>query len=340
MIKSELTLCICVRDGEKHIDRCLSSIYQEIAHSDIHLIVVNHLSKDGTPGKLKAWEEKFSGQMKVISFEGEGLAAARNCAWKSVETPWFGFIDIDCKMIPGWIQGVGQMMKAYQDDENLGGFGGSNWVPPYEKLLYQAYAIFLSTYVGGHNSILNRPVEKSLIVDHLPTLNVVYRKKALEKVEGFDPTFTRVGEDMDLSYRLIEAGYELRSNPNMVVEHALRPSLAGWLENMFLYGRGRCFFIKHHLGSLHLKYLVPSAVVSWYGLAFVYKLIEISNFTFELTIALHFLGIALGILPQTLKRKKGFLVWIAASWIVLATHLCYGLGFLREIVGSKKKFVN
>ncbi len=47
-----------------------------------------------------------------------------------------------------------------------------------------------------------------------------FRREVLLKVNGFDPYFPiNAGEDLDLGYRLVRAGYQLRYNPAAIVYH-------------------------------------------------------------------------------------------------------------------------
>jgi GT2 family glycosyltransferase len=213
-------------------------------------------------------------------------------------------------------------------------------VPRDGSLLYRAYALLLSTYVGGHDSILNRTLDEHRRVDHCPTLNVVYRRSALERVGGFDPAYTRLGEDLELSRRLVCAGYTLWANPNMAVEHALRPTLRSWLRNMFLYGRGRCFHLKRHPSELHPKFLAPAAVVVAYTAAMLWDLwAGIFPRCLGIVAGLHLLGIAALLAGAARRQQAGWTTWIAATAIVWLTHLTYGIGLLVELPRRRDRFV-
>lgn len=334
----ELTVCVCVRDGAEHVDRCLQALVSETSAFDASILVVDHASTDRTPELLASWEAECE-RLSVMRFEGEGLAAVRDFAWRQSRTPWVAFVDVDCEVQPGWGNAVLESLRTYSPDPRCGGFGGANRVPQDGGLLYRAYALLLATYVGGHDSILNRTVDRHRRVDHCPTLNVTYRRSALEDAGGFDPAYTRLGEDLEMSRRLVQAGYTLWANPNMVVAHALRPTLRSWLRNMFLYGRGRCFHIKRHPSELHAKFLAPAAVVLAYVTAALWDIHSggVPRWL-AITAAVHLSSIAVLLAGEARRQGAQIVTWLTATGLVWLTHLVYGAGLLAELPRRRNRF--
>ncbi len=333
----ELTVCVCVRDGADHVDRCLRALIAETAPLETPLVVIDHLSRDATPHRLAVWARDCS-RLRVLRFDGDGLAAARDFAWRQSETPWVGFVDIDCEAQPGWAQAAQDAIRVHAPDQRCGAFGGTNRVPA-GSLLYGAYAVLLATYVGGHDSILNRPISQRRQIDHCPTLNVVYRRAALEKINGFDPIYTRYCEDEDTSRRLIEAGYTLWADPGMTVAHALPPTLRGWIGKMFLYGRGRSFYLKRNPSAFHPKFLAPAAVVLAYAAAALWTGGPGGPLLRVALLALAHIGSAAVLLSGEARRQgAGLIVWVAAAVVVWLTHLSYGAGLLYELPRRRDQF--
>ncbi|MBI3784754.1 MAG: glycosyltransferase [Deltaproteobacteria bacterium] len=336
----ELTVCICVRDGAAYVDKCLQALVDETAPFRTPIVVVDHASRDHTPQLLARWASEQGERLSVLRFEGDGLAAARDFAWRQSRTPWVAFVDIDCVVQPGWAAAVSEALKVCSADRHCGAFGGTNRVPQDGRLLYRAYAVLLPTYVGGHDSILNRPLTVRMPVAHCPTLNVVYRRSALEDVGGFDQAYTRVCEDLEVSRRLIGKGYTLWVNPNMVVDHALRPTLRSWLRNMFLYGRGNCFHMKRHPEAFHPKFLAPAAVVLAYLSASVWCVAGGGAWLpLALLAGVHLAAIALLLFGEARRQGQGAVVWLAASLVVWFTHLSFGAGLLFELPRRRDRFV-
>jgi len=334
----DLTICICVRNGERHVDRCFSSLVRETEGSGVVIHVVDHLSTDRTPELLKTWENGpgRDGRIKLFKCAAVGIAAARDFAWRTATTEWIGFVDIDADVREGWLKDIAASAEALRDDAKCAAFGGRNHVPESSgPAIYRAYSIALGSYVGGHGSVLNRPVTSRVAVDHIPTLNVVYRRKALEDVGGFDPVFERVAEDIDLSFRLRRAGYTLLAVPGMALEHHMRYNPVAWARNMYLYGRGRMMWMLRHHGAFKAKFVVAPVIAFIYAIALIHDLFTGAPARALVTLLfLHFVAALAGIFPSALRggreRPVRLLDFIAAGLVVVVTHISYGAGALRQ----------
>lgn len=337
----DLTVCVCVRDGAVYVDRCLRALVAETAPFETPIIVVDHGSQDRTPELLERWVREHPDRVHVVRFDGEGLAAARDFAWRQSRTTWVAFVDIDCAVQPGWAAAARDALALYGPDLRCGAFAGTNRVAQDGRLLFRACSVLLATYVGGHDSILNRTIRKRRQINHCPTLNVVYRRVALEESGGFDPSYTRVSEDNEVSRRLLANGYTLWAEPGLVVDHVPRPTLLAWVRNVFLYGRGRSFHIKRHPADLHVKFLAPAAVVLAYvAVALWSLLVDESTRTLVILTAAHLVSLAVLLGPEARRQGSGIRVWLAAIVVVWLTHLAYGAGFLFELPRRHDKFVH
>jgi mycofactocin system glycosyltransferase len=79
----------------------------------------------------------------------------------------------------------------------------------------------------------------------LPSACLVGRTDVLRGVGGFDDRM-RVGEDVDLVWRLVTRGAIVRYDPTSVAQHDTRPTVRGWLGRKFVYGTGGAALAKRH----------------------------------------------------------------------------------------------
>jgi glycosyltransferase involved in cell wall biosynthesis len=316
----DLTVCVCVRDGATYVDRCLQALVAETAPSGTPIVVVDHGSRDRTPELLERWVREHPQRLRVVRFDGEGLGAARDFAWRQSQTAWVAFVDIDCAVQPGWASAACEALGIHGPDARCGAFGGTNRVAQDGRLLFRACSVLLATYVGGHDSILNRTIRERRQINHCPTLNVVYRRTALEAIGGFDPAYTRVSEDNEVSRRLLANGYELWAEPGLVVDHVPRPTLLAWVRNVFLYGRGRSFHLKRRPGELHVKFLAPAAVVLAYvAVALWDLLVNDSTRMLAILAGVHLVSLAFLLAAENRRQGGGIRVWLAATVVVWLT---------------------
>ena len=90
-------------------------------------------------------------------------------------------------------------------------------------------------------------VRPGAAVAWLPSACLVGRTEAL--ADGFDPEL-RVGEDVDLVWRLVERGGRVRYDPDVRAHHDARPTLTSWLYRKAFYGSGGAALAARHGNQL------------------------------------------------------------------------------------------
>src|SRR5262249_40639034 len=70
----------------------------------------------------------------------------------------------------------------------------------------------------------------------LPGVNISYKRQMVEKVGLQDETLFR-GEDVDYNWRVQKLGYKVYFDPQIKVHHHHRPTLKGFLNQHYMYGR-------------------------------------------------------------------------------------------------------
>jgi hypothetical protein len=134
------------------------------------------------------------------------------------------FCDDDCMPDPHWLR----HLVAALLDGRAAGVGGPN-VPPPDTLLAES----VGHAPGGPMHVLVSDVE----AEHIPGCNMAFRRAALAQVGGFDARFRVAGDDVDLCWRIQEAGGTLAFSPGALVWHRARRSVAAYLRQQAGYGR-------------------------------------------------------------------------------------------------------
>jgi GT2 family glycosyltransferase len=104
-----------------------------------------------------------------------------------------------------------------------------------------------------------------------PTANISFRRDAFLEIGGFDPAFSRPGgEDVDLGFRLSNAGWRIYCNPKALVYHSKETWSSFWqvYERFLRYGAADALLIKKHASRtitdfpMSMQYTVLLIVVS------------------------------------------------------------------------------
>lgn len=228
-----ITVVIPVRDRAELLDRCLSALGG--AHP---VIVVDDGSVD--PHFVADVVARHPATLLHRSVSG-GPATARNLGVGAVTSDLVAFLDSDCVPEGDWIDrlaghlldplvaAVAPRIVAWTRPTPAGRFAASH----------------------GGLDLGDRParVVPATRTSYLPTAALIARRAALLQVardgEVFDPTL-RYGEDVDLIWRLHEAGWRVRYDPSVRVRHQEPETWRGLFVRRFHYGTSAAPLARRH----------------------------------------------------------------------------------------------
>lgn len=180
------------------------------------------------------------GARVLVHEHNKGPAAARNTGMNAVDTSFVAFVDSDCEVGDRWLQ---SLLGHFQDP-------AVGMVAP--RIVADSRS---GTAIGRYErmrSALDMGATPELVtpggrLSYVPSAALVARREAM--VGGFDETM-RVGEDVDLVWRMVDAGWKVRYDPNVVVHHRVRESLKDFVGRRFAYGTSAPVLAARHPGTL------------------------------------------------------------------------------------------
>jgi mycofactocin system glycosyltransferase len=206
-------------------------------HPGVRTIVVDDGS---TPALELPGDTPVSVTLTRIA-QNAGPATARNVGLESVTTPLVAFVDADVVVSDGWLDAL---LPHFADPRvalvapRVRGEAGATTIARYEQ---QHSPLDL----GDHPA----RIAAGTRVSYVPAAALLCRTDVMRSVGGFD-TAMRVGEDVDLVWRLTELGHRCRYEPSSVVEHRPRSSWSALLEQRMGYGRSAAPLARRHPGAL------------------------------------------------------------------------------------------
>lgn len=257
------------------LERCLASL----ATTGLPVIVVDDASPKADAARIRAIAEAHGARLIVHERNG-GPGAARSTGFAASDAPFVAFIDADAIAAPDWVA----RLRPVFDDALVGAVAprvrpdvrGTSMIELYEET----------------RSELDMGAEPSRVVygvpvGWLPSASVIVRRAAVTN-PPFEPGL-RVGEDVDLFWRMDEAGWTVRYAPDVVNYHEVRTSLREFSARRAMYGGSAA-----ELEQRHPRRLIP-ARPSLSGLAVLAAL------------ALRRPGIAAGVAAYELARQRKIL---------------------------------
>lgn len=170
-----------------------------------------------------------------------GPAAARNTGVAATSSPVVAFLDADCRAHPGWLE---RLLPLF-DDARVGAVA-PRVVPrtAQDTLLARHERTRSALDMGPHRAL----VRYGAALGFLPSAALLVRREALTGA-GFDERL-RLGEDVDLVWRLTEAGWQVRYEPGVVVHHEMRATYRDWAVRRYEYGTSAADLDRRHPGRL------------------------------------------------------------------------------------------
>jgi hypothetical protein len=153
---------------------------------------------------------------------------------------------------PDYVRAAVETMEETGAD-NVGGIMAAEGVTPFE----QAVARAMTSRIGVGNARFHTGGEAGEVETvYLGT----FRRSALERVGGYDETFTRA-QDWEMNHRIRQTGGRIFFTPRMRVTYRPRPNLRALAKQYFHTGRWRRVVGREHQGTLNLRYLAPPIAV-------------------------------------------------------------------------------
>jgi mycofactocin system glycosyltransferase len=241
----ELTVVVPVRDRAEQLDRCLAAL------SPLRIVVVD----DASTGAHAIREVAARHGATLLRLERNvGPAGARNHGLAHVTTPLVALVDSD--VVVGSADLLGLARHCADPAVALVGprvIGAPRAVRPRWFERYDAAASSLDLGRRGGQ------VRPGSAIGWLPSACLVGRVALLGP--GFDPTL-RVGEDVDLVWRLAAAGWAVRYDPSITALHDVRPTVRSWLARKFVYGTGGADLAARHGADVAPAVLSPVMAIA------------------------------------------------------------------------------
>lgn len=226
MSQEQVTLVIPGRNCARTIRPCLEALLPLLSQGRLaEIIFVNDGSTDNTEQIVQQYP------VRCLKGEGRGPGAARNIGWRAAQTPLIWFVDSDCVAEPQALD----LLLEQMEDPRVGGVGGnySNGLPDH----------LLACLI--HEEIVARHDKMPREVGYLATFNVIYRRRVLQTLDGFDESL-RTAEDADFAFRVRKAGYRLRFERLSRVAHFHPTQLYGYLRTQARHGFYRMMLYRRH----------------------------------------------------------------------------------------------
>lgn len=225
--KPRVSVVVCSYNGGTTLEQCLNSLLA-LDYPDYEIIVVDDGSTDNTRSLLARFPS-----VRAIHQTNQGLSVARNVGLKAATGAIIAYTDSDCFADPDWLTHlVCQLQRS-----GAAAVGGPNLTPEDGRR-----AACVAAAPGQPTHVL----ESDQVAEHIPGCNMAFRREALLAANGFDPVYRKAGDDVDLCWRLQQAGHWITFAPGAFVWHHRRQTPRSYLRQQAGYGEAEALLCFKH----------------------------------------------------------------------------------------------
>ncbi|MGO9268030.1 MAG: glycosyltransferase [Candidatus Binataceae bacterium] len=248
-----VSVVICAYNAERTMRDCLESL-RKLDYPNYEVVIVDDGSRDST-AQISADFPEF----RLIRQPNKGLSVARNVGAHAANGEIVAYTDSDCVVDPHWLT----LMVRAMAENAFDGCGGPNYAP--HETGWVEGCVAASPGAPCHVLVGDDRAE------HLAGCNMIFRKAALLELGGFDPQFTAAGDDVDICWRMLDAGFTLGFCPSAFVWHFRRNTVKAYYGQQRGYGKAEAMLFPKYperfnaLGQIRWRGTIPGIARTYPG---------------------------------------------------------------------------
>ncbi len=260
----KLSVIIVNYNVKYFLEQCLNSVYKAIQNLSVEVIVVDNNSVDSSCSMIR---EKFPGVMLIANKENVGFSKANNQALSQARGEYVLLLNPDTVVQEDTFVKCIEFMDNHPEAGALGVKmidGKGRFLPESKRALptpwIAFYKIFGLSRLFPRSKKFGRYHLTYLDADEIHEVEILsgafmfIRKKVLDEIGYLDETFFMYGEDIDLSFRIIKAGYKNYYFPETSIIHYKGESTKkGSLNYVMVFYQAMIIFAQKHFAN-HSSY--------------------------------------------------------------------------------------
>jgi glycosyltransferase involved in cell wall biosynthesis len=312
-LKLSFSIIIPVYNRPIEIGELLESLTKQDFSDDFEVLII----EDGSTQKSDLIAENYKTQLNLKYFfkENTGAGASRNFGMQNASGNYYIILDSDVIVPKQYLSEVKNGLERI----GTAAFGGpdaahASFTPLQKAINYSMTSVLTTGGIRGKKQAVGKFQPRSF--------NFGLSKIAFEKTQGFSKM--KNGEDIDLTFRLWENGFETQLIENAFVYHKRRSSLKQFFKQTHGFGTARPILNKKYPKTAKLTYWFPSLFIIGFDISIVLAILGFNQLLYFY--GFYFFLIFLDSLFQNKNGQVAFLSIITSC----TQFLGYGLGFLKS----------
>lgn len=260
----KLSIVIVNYNVRYFLEQCLHSVLKATEGMESEIFVVDNNSVDGS---VRMVREKFPEVILIDNKDNKGFSRANNQAIRKAKGEYVLLLNPDTLVEDDTLRKSVEFMDNHPDAGGLGVKmldGKGKFLPESKRGLPTPSVAFFKVF--GFSSLFPKSklfgryhlgfLDKDKVhqVDILSGAFMMLRKSVLEKTGLLDETFFMYGEDIDLSYRITQAGYKNYYYPEARIIHYKGESTKkSSINYVFMFYNAMIIFAKKHYSQKNAR---------------------------------------------------------------------------------------
>lgn len=313
LLEFRFSIIVPVYNRPQEIKELLESIAFLDFPDGFEVVIV----EDGSPNNAKDIVASFAKKLNIKYFykENTGAGQSRNFGMSNASGNYFVILDSDCLLPKDYLSVVKERLTHNYTDAYGGPDANHPTFSNIQRAIGYAMTSFLTT--GGLRGSKNL---KSKF--QLRSFNMGISKAAFKKTGGFSPM--NYGEDIDLTFKLWNAGCTTQFIEQAYVYHKRRISWGKFFKQTLNFGAARPVLNRLYPKTARITYWFPTVFIVGVILAIVFAIFNI--WIPMALLVLYFVAI----IVHASMVNKSFAVGLLSITATKIMFYGYGLGFLRS----------
>ncbi|MFY7672428.1 glycosyltransferase [Tenacibaculum sp. MEBiC06402] len=314
-MKLNFSIIIPVYNRPNEIDELLESFTKQDFSDAYEIIIVEDGSDNSSEGIVKKYSSSLN--IKYYYKENSGAGMSRNFGMEKATGNYFIILDSDVILPNTYLSSVKNALTHNFTDA----FGGpdkahESFTPLQKAINYSMTSVFTTGGIRGKKKSVGKFQPRSF--------NMGISKEAFDKTKGFN--HYKVGEDIDLSFRLWNEGYDTQLISDAYVYHKRRTSIKQFFKQTFSFGTARPELNRRFPSTKKITYWFPSVFILGLDLGIILLFFGYSK------LLLFYLAYFILLFFDSLAQNKSFKVAYLSIVTTLTQFYGYGLGFLKSFL--------
>jgi len=240
------------------LDECLQSVQRALNGIDGEVFVVDNLSTDGTVETLVT---RYPDVHFIANQENVGFARANNEAIRQSQSEYVLLLNPDTVVFETTIRASLDFMDAHPQ---AGGAGvrmltrDGQPAPESRRAIPTPWVSMLKMLGFTRRYYMSHlPWDSPARIEVISGAYCLLRRKALDQVGLLDEDFFMYGEDIDLSYRLLKAGWQNWYLPYDIIHYKGESTQKSSFRYVHVFYQAMLIFFRKHYGHLSIFISLP-----------------------------------------------------------------------------------